>query len=105
MREPPEGVRLESEVKLFSVGDTAVWLAANGTLPIDVPLSDADKVQMAKAIRDRGLNCPTISTMRAEVVDARGIVYRVTCAIPSGTMQWDVRYIDRQSLIPKFEPW
>ena len=92
-------------MKLLSTGDAAVWLAASGTLPIDVPLSDADKFQMAKAIRDRGLHCPTISAMRAEVIDDLGIVYRVTCAIPSGTMQWDVRYIDRQSHIPQFEPW
>lgn len=85
---------------------TNILLTAQPTLPMNIEMTDVQKSQTADAIRNFGLNCPNVLSMQAEGVDARGIVFRIKCAIPSTELSWDVRYIDAgANARSKFEPW
>lgn len=85
---------------------TGIWLVAEPTLPMNIDMSDAEKRQSAEAIQRAGLNCPLVLSTRVEGIDARGTIFRIKCAIPSGSLGWDVRYIDAgANARSRFEPW
>lgn len=85
---------------------TNIWLMAAPTLPFGVQLTDTEKRQTADAIQNAGLNCPIVLSMSAEGIDARGIIFRIKCAVPSGDFAWDVRFIDAgANARSRYEPW